>query len=218
VIARRTIDVSELPETSVIIHRDPLYWGINSLIAIEGTMFALLTASYYYLRGNHQVWPPTGVVQPALWITTTMAAILLLSCIPMGIVFHLAGPSSFLDEHLHQKKPILRKLQWWMVVNCLVNFVALGFRYMEFDQMQYRWNSHAYGSLVWGFLAMHTLHLITSTGENIMLTAVLFKGPVEKKLMPDLRFNALYWFFVALVWMPIYGIIFLDSAFFRNSM
>ncbi|HEV7518004.1 MAG TPA: hypothetical protein VGR07_17025, partial [Thermoanaerobaculia bacterium] len=58
--AMAVLDVSELP-TVVFGSRAPLWWGLIGMIAIESTMFALLVVTYYYLRGNAQVWPPHGV-------------------------------------------------------------------------------------------------------------------------------------------------------------
>jgi cytochrome c oxidase subunit III len=203
---RRIIDVSGLPPVPTKIHHDPLFYGVMSLMAIEGTMFALLGATYFYFRGNEQQWPPTGVIQPSIWITTTTVLLLLSSCIPMLWVFRKAP-----EERL-------RPLQIGMVLSVAANLAILWARYLEIAHTHYRWNSHAYGSIVWGVLTMHTLHLLTGTGENVMLMALLFKGPVEKKHMTDLRLNVIYWVFVVVSWIPFYAMIYLDSSFFRNSL
>ena len=66
--ARPITDVSELPHHGFDA-REPVWWGNNSLLAIETTMFAISIATYYYLRQNFQLWPPplaqmTGPLEP----------------------------------------------------------------------------------------------------------------------------------------------------------
>ncbi|HEY4596349.1 MAG TPA: heme-copper oxidase subunit III, partial [Thermoanaerobaculia bacterium] len=79
---RPALDVSELP-TTAFGTRDPLWWGVTGIMCIEGTMFAIMAASYFYLRGGAHVWPPPGVLHPGLGITTLNLGILLLSLFPM---------------------------------------------------------------------------------------------------------------------------------------
>ena len=66
---RRPSTSRELP-TTAFGQRDPLWWGVTGVMCIEGTMFALMAASYFYLRGGAHVWPPPGVLHPGLGITT----------------------------------------------------------------------------------------------------------------------------------------------------
>ena len=57
-MATRTIvDVSELPHHEFDTY-DPVWWGNNLLLAIESSMFAILIATYFYLRQNFSLWPP----------------------------------------------------------------------------------------------------------------------------------------------------------------
>src|SRR3954469_619249 len=57
---RSTIDVSDLPP-SALDHRSPIWIGNALLLAIETTMFAILVATYFYLRQNFENWPPPQV-------------------------------------------------------------------------------------------------------------------------------------------------------------
>jgi heme/copper-type cytochrome/quinol oxidase subunit 3 len=54
---RSVIDVSELPSHEFDTY-DPVWWGNNGLLAIETAMFAILIATYFYLRQNFALWPP----------------------------------------------------------------------------------------------------------------------------------------------------------------
>lgn len=55
----------------------------------------------------------------------------------------------------------LKKTQFWMVVCMLVSVAFLAVRVLEFGALNTRWDTDAYGSVVWMLMALHTTHLIT---------------------------------------------------------
>lgn len=198
---RPVIDVSELP-TTVLDSRAPLWWGLIGLIAIESTMFALLAVSYFYLRGGASVWPPPRD-----------AAHTALASVNLGLLLASLVPMVLTDRAAQRRS--LRAMRGWLLVATACGLVCLVIRVFEFSTMSVRWDAHVYGSLVWTILGMHSLHLLSSNGENVLFTVLLFKGPIEEKHLLDLRLNALYWYFVVLAWVPLYAIVFLDPGIFR---
>ena len=203
-VGRRFLDVGHLP-TFAFGHRDPMWWAVWMLIAIEGTMFALLATSYFYLRGNYREWPPTGVAQPSIVLTSATVVLLLASCVPMYFAFRAAWDGR------------LRPVQLGMVGVTLLNAAAVVTRGFELATIGYNWNSHAYGSVVWSFYFMHTFHLVSGLAENAVITALLYRGPVEKKHMVDVRLGAFYWWFVVASWVVLWAIVMGDDLFFRSS-
>ena len=198
---RSKIDVSALPSMAFG-SRDPVWWGVTGMIAIETTMFALLVASYYYLRGGADQWPPP-FSKPSLPFGIANLAVLLASVYPM----HRVNAAALFGR--------VRSIRFWLIVTTVFCAASLVLRGEELAQLTFRWNSHAYGSLVWTLFGFHTLHLVTSTVENLVFIALLFKGPIEKKFCVDLRLNGLYWFFVVAVWVPVFAVIYLDPGLFR---
>jgi cytochrome c oxidase subunit 3 len=196
---RPVLDVSGLPATAFGT-RDPLWYGVVGLIAIEGTMFAIMAASYFYLRGGADVWPPPGVRHPGLAVTTLNLLVLLASLFPM----HRAARSAELEE-----LPAIRR---WLAVSTVLMALFLAGRIAVLQSLSYRWDSHAYGSLVWTTAGLHTLHLATGILENLLFIALLTRGPVLDKHMDDIRLNSLYWYFVVACWAVFYAIFFLDPA------
>jgi cytochrome c oxidase subunit 3 len=94
--------------------------------------------------------------------------------------------------------------------------VAIGFaiafsviRIFEFQALNVWWDSNAYGSIVWVLLGFHTTHVITDLLDSIALEVLLFTGPLEKMHFVDAAENALYWHYVVLTWLPVYGFIYL---------
>ena len=196
---RPALDVAELP-TVVFGSRAPLWWGVVGIMAIEGTMFAILAASYFYLRGGASVWPPPGVIHPGLGLTTLNLAILLGSLVPM----HFATKATEREDI-----PKIRNSLIVAVVFCVAFLVIRG---IILGSLGFRWDSHAYGSLIWTTLGLHTLHVVTETLENLLFIILLIKGPVEDAHLLDLRLNSLYWYFVVFAWVPFYCIFFLDPG------
>ena len=62
--------------------------------------------------------------------------------------------------------------------------------------MQVKWDSNAYGSVVWAMLTLHTVHIVTSVAEASILAAYLFVRPLDLKRVLDVEVTAVYWYFV----------------------
>jgi heme/copper-type cytochrome/quinol oxidase subunit 3 len=82
--ARPVLDVSALPDTAFG-HRSLMWWGTLGLMVIEGTVFGLAVAMYFYLRLRVKEWPP-GVIPPALIYGSINTVILLVSAWPNHLV------------------------------------------------------------------------------------------------------------------------------------
>jgi heme/copper-type cytochrome/quinol oxidase subunit 3 len=188
------LDVSRLP-TFAFSHRSPMWWGTMGLVAIESTVFALAIMSYFYLRSHATRWPMTGWPPELIWGNLN-TAIMLISLIPN----HFAKRAA---ERLD-----LPKVRLWMVVCMLVSVAFLGVRALEFTTLNTRWDSDAYGSAVWMLMGLHTTHLITDAFDSLVLTVLMFTGPLEGKRFVDVSENAGYWYFVVFSWIPIYAVIY----------
>jgi len=195
---RPAIDVGALPTTAPG-SRAPIWWGVVGMITIESTIFAMLAVTYFYLRGGASVWPPADV-KPDLYLRGVELGVLLLSAIPMIAV------------ELAVKRRSLAGMRLWLGIATLLGLIFVGLRFYLFHAMTFRWNSHAYGSIVWAILGMHATHAVAASVENLVFMVLLFVGPIEEKHLLDLRLNALYWYFVVLAWVPLFAIIYLDPA------
>ena len=189
------LDVAEL-QTVVFSDRSLMWWGTVGLMAIEGTVFALGIVAYFYLRSHVEHWP-MSTPPPALLWGTVNTAILVASMWPN----HLAKRAA---ERLDR-----RGVQVWLTV-CLAFSVAfLAVRGFELSALNVRWDSDAYGSIVWLLMALHTTHLVTDTWDTTVLDVLFFTGPLEGKRYVDVSENAVYWYFVIFSWLPIYAVVYL---------
>ena len=196
----KALDVSKLPPIAFG-PRATLWWGVTSLTFIEGTVFALLAESYFYLRLDFAAWPPAGTPRPDLLAATLNMALLLVSIVPMELANHAAK-----DERRYL-------VGIWFLYATLAGLVALVLRAFEFPAFHCQWDTNAYGSIVWTILGAHTTHLVISTADNALLMALMLWGPVERKHFVDAHINAIYWYFVVGGWMPLYAMLYLVPRF-----
>ncbi|MCW5982243.1 MAG: cytochrome c oxidase subunit 3 [Bryobacteraceae bacterium] len=192
--ARRTIDVTRLPMVGFG-WEAPIWCGQLGLAVIEGVLFAMLAAAYLYSRLKFEVWPPAGTNVPGLALPTMELLAVLASCIPM----HWGD------------KAILHK-EWGkgtagMLLNLALGGVYLALRILVWRQLDFSWNSHLYGSLVWALLGIHTAHIVASLAESAVLSGFLIAGHREEKLRQGLNQDEIYWYFVAASGALLYAIV-----------
>jgi len=191
----RTLDVAHLPSVAFG-SRDPLCWGVMGLILIEVTILAIGMVSYFYLRTLAPMWPPPPTALPDLFLPTVNTLLLLLSVIPMYWV----------DRSARRKER--RAVQIGLVL-CVVLGLGLSvFRGFEFGAVHTRWDSHAYGSVVWTLLGLHTFDLIAEVLETLLLMVFALTGPMTDHLFLDISDSAPFWYFVAAIWVPIYAVLY----------
>jgi len=192
---RRVLDVSMLAPGGFG-YRSLMWWGTMGLVLIEGTMFALLIGAYFYLRSRVTYWPPQNIAPPDLTWGTVNLIVLLASAVPNELA-KKAG-----------ERIDLRGVRLWLLVCIAFGVVFNAVRAVEFMHLNVSFSNDAYGSVVWMLLGMHTVHIATDVVDTGVLTALMFIGPVEEKRFVDVQENAIYWYFVVLTWLPIYGVIY----------
>jgi cytochrome c oxidase subunit III len=188
------LDVSALPSHGFS-HRSPMWWGTLGMMAIEGTVFVLVVVCYFYLRSHSDTWPMSVRPPQLLWGTINLA-ILLASAVPNQLA-KKAG-----------ERYDLHGVRLWLGVTIVFGLALIAVRVMEFRALNVRWDSSAYGSVVWTLLGLHTVHLVTDWLDSVVLHVLFFTGPLEDKRYVDVSENSLYWYFVVLAWIPIYLVIY----------
>jgi cytochrome c oxidase subunit III len=176
-------------------HRSVVWWGTAGIIVIEATAFALTIAAYFYLRSRSPYWPPNVPPPDHLWGAVN-TVILLAS----GVPNELARRAS--------ERVDLGKVRLWMVVAILFGAAFNAVRVFEFAHLNVRWDTNAYGSIVWMLLGLHTVHIVTDVVDTGVLAALMFLGPIEERRFVDVAENSMYWYFVVLTWLPIYGVLY----------
>jgi heme/copper-type cytochrome/quinol oxidase subunit 3 len=200
-VTEQSIDVSDLPP-HVEDHTSPIWWGNVLLLCIETTMFGLIVATYFYLRMNFTSWPPVRgdvglyATKPDLGFSTANLVVLILSVIPMAAV-----DATCLRHDV-------KAVRIGMTIMVLLGLITIGLRFYEFSGLKFRWDDNAYAGVVWTTLGMHLLHLITGTAENFIMTAWVWLKGLDIKHERDIRIGAVYWYWIAGIWIPLYVIIY----------
>jgi cytochrome c oxidase subunit I+III len=191
---RRELDVSLLP-TVVFSRRSLVWWGTLGLVTIEGTMFAIVLASYFFLRTRTSDWPP-GVMPPALLYGVLNTVLFVVSLAPNEWVkkVALAGDA--------------RKVRIGLVILAIAGLGNLILRVFEFGSLNCQWDANAYASVVWTILGLHTIHLVTDWFDTCVLATLFFTGPIDGKRFMDAWENSDYWYFVVGAWLPIWFVIY----------
>jgi cytochrome c oxidase subunit 3 len=165
------------------------------MMAIEGMVFVLMIACYFYLHSRSVEWPPQSN-PPALFWGTLNLGIFLLSAIPNEWYRRRA------------RKRDTRAVQIGLVIMSLIAVLNVVVRYFELRHLNTDWSVDAYGSTVWTLVGLHILHLLTDLVDTVVLTVLFFTSMVEGKRFMDAAENADYWYFVIVTWIPIYLVIY----------
>ena len=189
-----SLDVSGLPSYRYG-HHSLMWWGMMGLIAIEGTVFAVAVMAYFYLWSQAPAWPLSAPPPDLRWATLNIF-ILLASILPNHLTKRAAERG---DEP---------RMRFWLVVCVAIGIMLLAIRGLEFTTLNVRWDTNAYGSVVWVLLGLHTVHLATDVYDTLALAALMFTGPQEGRRHVDVAENAMYWYFVVYSWIPIYAVLY----------
>ena len=191
----KVLDVSETP-TIVFGRRAATWWGTTAFIAIEATTLVICVVTYLYVRKNFHHWPPPPLRVPDLIRPTISAVFLSLTNIP--------------NYWLHQRvrRVDKRGAQIGLGFMSVAVAIALVLRFFDFRDLNAHWDTNAYGSAVWITVAFHFTLLGLEALETWVFTALCWFGPLEGKHFGDADDNCLYWYFMSLVWLPIYMLIY----------
>jgi cytochrome c oxidase subunit 3 len=193
-VGRRELNVAGLP-TVVFGHRSLIWWGTLGMMAIEGTMFAIVLVAYFYLRTRVNDWPP-GVMPPALLYGALNTGLFVISVVPNQITKKAA------------EKGNRRAVQIWLVVLSVMGVGNIVLRGFEFSALNCQWDANAYASVLWMIMGLHTAHLVTDWFDTCVLAVLFFTGPFDGRRFMDASENSDYWYFVVLAWLPIWFVIY----------
>jgi cytochrome c oxidase subunit I+III len=177
--------------------RSLLWWGTLGFIVIEGWTLAVCAATYLYLRGSAHRWPPAATPLPGLGMSTANLCLMVASLAPMWWTDRAARR---LDRP---------RARIGLAICGVLGLAFLLVRWFEFLNLNTRWDASAYGSAVWATLGFHTSLIVVEVAEVLGAAVILFRRTVPVRFMSDTADIALYWYFLVIVWVPLYVMIYL---------
>lgn len=187
----KVVDVSEVVRFNPG-RASPVWWGIIGLITIEATVVSMVIVSYLYLAVHADAWPPAGVPPPPLFWPTVNVALLLLSSFTM----YIAG------QRIRQGNQ--KMLAVFTSISCALAYLVLALRWQFFDSLPYRWDEHAYGSIVWMILGFHFTHVAATVVGTTVIAILAWRGYFTRLQQIGVIADTMYWYFVAFAWIPLY--------------
>lgn len=203
------LDVSSWSRFSTT-HRHPLWWSIIVLVAIEVTVVAAFLISYFYLgltQGLQEqaegrienvvrAWPPVAAAElPILYPTLNTALLLICS----GSMFY-AGKAMRKEQRFG--------LTTSFVVCTIAGGAVLYLRWLQLSELPFRWDDHAYGSIVWTLTGFHFVHVTTAVLGTVVIGVYATLGYYGKRRQVPIDADTLYWYFVTFAWVAIYAVMY----------
>jgi cytochrome c oxidase subunit 3 len=196
----RVVDVSALPPYSIS-NQSLLWWGQFMMCVIEGTLFCMLMATYFYLRLGVDVWPPPGVQLPGTTLSTLALIPLLASC---------AG-SYWASEAA--KKGNRRGMILGLTLNLVLALAFLTLRWLEMKSFNFTWATDAHGSIVWTILFLHTYDIVADLIMTAILIVIVATGRYGEKQRIGVHVDSVLWYFLVAIWVPLYAVIYWGPRF-----
>jgi cytochrome c oxidase subunit 3 len=166
--------------------------GMWLFLMIEFLLFVSLFFGYIYLREGSRVWLPPGISLPDRTLATINIGLLLAGCVTHA----WAARAIRRDER--------NGLWWGLVITFLLGFAFMMGQVFEFGNLGFTPSDGAYGSNFYMLRMAHGLHVL---GGMVLQLIVLYRahlGQFNARRHLLVQASALYWYFVALLWIPLF--------------
>lgn len=168
-------------------------WAMTLFLINEGTLFACLISSYFYLAVANPAWPPKGVDRPSLPIPLVMTALLVSSSVVLAFA------------ELGFARGRIGRYRTGVVVTVLLGAAFLSLQTLEYIDKLRRIGptDNAYASLFFTITGLHGAHV--AFGLLFLLWALLreVKGTARPPKSLAITNASWYWHFVDGVWLVI---------------
>ena len=169
------------------------WWGMVWLIATEATLFALLLASYFYIRFRSGTeWPLAGIEPPKLELPLIMTVILWSSSLPV----HIAEKGIEKGDQGRLKGGLA--MGW--ILGAVFLFITLAVEWPE-TLKEFSPRTNAYGSLFFTITGFHASHVVVGLSVSMWTQARAWQGAFDEKRHLTVQNFAMYWHFVDIVWL-----------------
>jgi len=188
--------------------------GMYIFLASEVMFFGTLFGTYFYLFGSHNPWPPAGT-HPVDWFP--IPAINTIVLLSSGATCHVA--------HLGIQKGNRPRFLVWMVATIVLGIgFEIGQAYEFIEKLAPSWigangteamafNVNPFATAFFTMTGFHGLHVL---GGLVILCILLWrfqKGQFSARHHVGIAAGSIYWHFVDLVWVFLFGILYLWVTF-----
>ncbi|MCI0398996.1 MAG: cytochrome c oxidase subunit I [Chloroflexi bacterium] len=181
------------PDGSRAVSRAGMWLAILSLvIALSSFLF-----SYFYIRLEHDVWPPAGIAAPELtWMAAGTAAILL-----------SGGAMAWGLRAIRQGNQGMLKVGLALAFGLAAAGLAL--QLYDFSQLPFGWQDNAYGSLFYTLGAYAFLWLLAGLVMNGLAQLWAWQGRYSAQQYWAVENVALFWYGLVAGWLILLATLYL---------
>ena len=164
------------------------WWGMVLLIATEATLFALLLATYFYLRFETVgPWPPDGIADPKIVKPLIATIVVAAAAVPLGWASATAG----------RLRPRDAQLGLATGIGLGVGFLVFQYVLVQESLDRFRPETNAYGSIFYTLVGLHFVHV--AVGVLLAIWALARTARFDRTAVLTVRVTSLYWSFMAVV-------------------
>jgi heme/copper-type cytochrome/quinol oxidase subunit 3 len=175
------------------------WWGMVLLIATEATLFALLLATYFYLRTRSSIdWPPGRLSDPKILKPLLATIVLVVSSVPLAV-------ASAAAERL---RPGATRLGLLVGICLGVAFLIFQYVLVQDSLDKFRPRDGAYGSIFYALVGLHAAHV--AAGVLLALWALARSIRFDRTAILTVRVTALYWHFVNVIAVVVFLTLYLS--------
>lgn len=179
-------------------HPDFRMFGLVLFLVAESMIFLGLFAAFLIYHFTMPVWPPEGQPELELLLPTINTLILISS----SFVMH-KGQSAI-------KKDDNKGLQFWFAITAVMGAIFLVGQAYEYSHLEFGLTSNIFASCFYVLTGFHGLHV---TLGLLLILAVLWRSRDAKHYSGEEHFGVeaaeLYWHFVDVVWIILFGLVYL---------
>ena len=189
----------------------PGMMGMYIFLASEVMFFGSLFATYFYLFGSHLQWPPPAPVSGEFYV----------NWYPIPVVNTIVLFSSAFTCHFAADGLAHNNRRRFYVLWIATILLGLGFEFgqlYEFISAFGRGMTLDVNSFASAFFIMTGFHGAHVLGGLILLTLILYRasrGQFSPQHHVGVAAVTLYWHFVDVVWIFLFGILYLGVTLFR---
>ncbi len=180
-------------------NRKMLMWAF---LGSDVLFFGTLIATHLVYRGQSLVGHKEEIF--SIPITSVSTFVLLMSSLAM--VLALAGI----------QRGSLQTMRFWLAVTAIFGSIFVGFQMFEFHEFVQEGltpRTNLFGSTFFTMTGFHGAHVTIGVLWLWSLFFASFRGKVRQDTSLDVEIAGLYWHFVDIVWIVIFGVVYLVGAY-----
>ena len=177
------------------------WFGVWCLVATEGSIFAYLIFSYFYLASQAVgQWPPNGL--PVLKLAGPNTIILLLSSVTL-----------IWAERSGARRDARARLLGGIALAFIFGCAFVGVQSMEWHNQSVSLTSGTYGSIYFTLTGFHLAHVVVGLAMLLVMFVWAVLGYFSRERHAPLTIGAIYWHFVDAIWLLVFATLYLSPRF-----